>query len=429
MPSLRKKDDIPINGEDITPAKDGCLYKEIVHESTDDEAPWFDDKVTIHYIGTLADGTVFANTREKDEKVSFNLGRGEVIKAWDMAVATMKRGEIAKFFSKPKYAYGLKGIPGKVESATSVIFEIELIDCIGKDISDDRDGTILRRVIKKGDAYEPTNEDSVVEVMIKGTYNKGEVFDERTVTFYAGAGAVQNIPAAVERSVFRMTKGQHDRLRLTGKAIEDLKKYNVPSDATVEYDVTITKLERAKEERQLSDDDKLETADVLKQRADEFVKAGFYDLAIKRYKTAFHYLLNASLTSEVDRNRSWNLKFHSQSNLALCYLKVGNYADCRRSCETALAHDKKHEKSLFRLGQCRLATHNYDQAIKDFEAVLEVNPDNELAKKLIEECIRKKKVSEIDEGKMFSPFFKKPDKKNAPAKIEEYVSSDEDKDA
>ncbi|CAF0799149.1 unnamed protein product [Adineta steineri] len=75
------------------------------------------------------------------------------------------------------------------------------------------------------------------------------------------------------------------------------------------------------------------------------------------------------------------------------------------------------------------ATHNYDQAIKDFEAVLEVNPDNELAKKLIEECIRKKKVSEIDEGKMFSPFFKKPDKKNPPAKIEEYVSSDEDKDA
>jgi FK506-binding protein 4/5 len=108
------------------------LLKEIVREGSDEEKPWFDDKVSIHYTGTLLDGTVFNTSRNQDEKFSFNLGRGEVIKAWDMGVATMKRGEIARFFSKPKYAYGLKGLPGKVESATSVIFEIELVDCIGK---------------------------------------------------------------------------------------------------------------------------------------------------------------------------------------------------------------------------------------------------------------------------------------------------------
>jgi hypothetical protein len=37
------------------------------------------------------------------------------------------------------------------------------------------------------------NEDSVVEVNLKGTH-QGEVFDERTVTFIAGAGCVENIP-------------------------------------------------------------------------------------------------------------------------------------------------------------------------------------------------------------------------------------------
>jgi len=92
----------------------------------------FDDKVYIHYIGTLLDGTVFENSRDRPKKVSFNLGKGDVLKAWDMGVATMKRGEIARFLSKPKYAYGLKGLENKVPSATSVIFEIELLDFEGK---------------------------------------------------------------------------------------------------------------------------------------------------------------------------------------------------------------------------------------------------------------------------------------------------------
>jgi FKBP-type peptidyl-prolyl cis-trans isomerase len=69
-----------------------------------------------------------------------------------------------------------------------------LVVCLGKDISEERDESILRRVIKRGEGYEPTNEDSIVEVNLKGTY-QGEVFDERTVSFIAGAGRVENIPS------------------------------------------------------------------------------------------------------------------------------------------------------------------------------------------------------------------------------------------
>ncbi|UJR38593.1 hypothetical protein I4U23_031258 [Adineta vaga] len=412
MPS-KKKRDVPFDGEDITPTKDGCnirLYKQIVRENSEGEKPWFDDKVTIHYTGSLIDGTIFKDSRENGEPISFNLGRGEVIKAWDIAVETMKCGEISKFFSKPKYAYGLKGLPGKVEPATNVIFEIELISCMGKDISEERDESILRRIIKRGDGYEPTNEDSIVEVDLKGIY-QDKIFDERTVTFIAGAGIVENIPSAVERTLFRMIKGEHSRIYLKNKAVEDLKRFDIPSDASVQYDIKLIKLERAKEERALSDDQKLEQSEILKTRADEFVKGGFYELAVSRYRTVFHYLLNATLISEKDRQRSWELKFASQSNLALCYLKLGNYSECKRSCETALAHDKRHEKSHFRLGQCRLATRNYDLAIKDFETVLEINPSNEQAKQLINECHRKIKEHEIDEKELYSSFFKKTNKK------------------
>jgi FK506-binding protein 4/5 len=108
------------------------LLKEIVREGSDDEIPNFDDRVYIHYIGSLPDGTVFENSRNRPKNISFNLGKGDVLKAWDIGVATMKRGEIARFLSKPKYAYGLKGLEGKVPSATSVFFEIELLDFEGK---------------------------------------------------------------------------------------------------------------------------------------------------------------------------------------------------------------------------------------------------------------------------------------------------------
>jgi FKBP-type peptidyl-prolyl cis-trans isomerase len=54
-----------------------------------------------------------------------------VIPVWDIGVSTMKRGEIARFVSIPKYAYGSKG-EKKYRSATNVIFEIELVDFIGK---------------------------------------------------------------------------------------------------------------------------------------------------------------------------------------------------------------------------------------------------------------------------------------------------------
>jgi len=127
------------------------------------------------------------------------------------------------------------------------------------------------------------------------------------------------------------------------------------------------------------------------------------------------------MVSERDRQRSWELKFHSQANLALCYLKLGEYAECKRSCETALAHDPKHEKSIFRRGQCQLAQRNFDKAINDFEEVLEINPSNVEAKKQIEECHKQIRAHRVDEKEMYGSFFKKPPKKNTTDKVRNII--------
>lgn len=68
-----------VTGIDVTPEKNGGVMKEIIREGSGDEFPQTGDKVYVHYVGTLTDGSVFDSSRERDEKFSFSLGKGNVI--------------------------------------------------------------------------------------------------------------------------------------------------------------------------------------------------------------------------------------------------------------------------------------------------------------------------------------------------------------
>lgn len=68
----------------------------------------------VHYTGTLLDGSKFDSSRDKDEPFKFKLGTGQVVKGWDRAVATMKKGEKARVTLRADYAYGEAGSPPKI---------------------------------------------------------------------------------------------------------------------------------------------------------------------------------------------------------------------------------------------------------------------------------------------------------------------------
>lgn len=51
---------------------------------------------------------------------------GEVIKAWDLGVATMKKGELAKLTCRSDYAYGEQGSPPKIPANATLVFEVSL---------------------------------------------------------------------------------------------------------------------------------------------------------------------------------------------------------------------------------------------------------------------------------------------------------------
>ena len=83
--------------------------------------------VTVHYVGTLTNGTKFDSSRDKKRPFKFVLGKGEVIRGWDEGVAQMTVGQIAKLTISSDLAYGAGGVPGVIPPNATLIFEVELL--------------------------------------------------------------------------------------------------------------------------------------------------------------------------------------------------------------------------------------------------------------------------------------------------------------
>ncbi|KAG9034436.1 FK506 binding protein proline rotamase rapamycin-binding protein [Tulasnella sp. JGI-2019a] len=85
------------------------------------------DKVTIHYVGTLTDGTKFDSSRDRNDPFVTEIGIGKVIKGWDEGVVQLSVGQKAVLTCTPDYAYGSRGFPPVIPPNSTLRFEVELL--------------------------------------------------------------------------------------------------------------------------------------------------------------------------------------------------------------------------------------------------------------------------------------------------------------
>lgn len=112
--------------ENAVTTASGLQYIEI--EAGTGESPEPGDVVSVHYRGTLADGSEFDSSYGRGTPFKFALGQGMVIAGWDEGIAMMKEGGKARLIIPPNLAYGAQGYPPVIPANATLTFEVELID-------------------------------------------------------------------------------------------------------------------------------------------------------------------------------------------------------------------------------------------------------------------------------------------------------------
>lgn len=87
------------------------------------------DRVAVHYVGCLTDGTKFDASYDRNEPIEFPLGAGRVITGWDQGVDGMKPGGVRVLRIPPELGYGSRGTPdGPIPPDATLIFHVRLVD-------------------------------------------------------------------------------------------------------------------------------------------------------------------------------------------------------------------------------------------------------------------------------------------------------------
>ncbi len=121
MSIFRKKLDIP---PDAIETASGLRYVET--RSGSGAPAEAGQTVEIHYTGWLENGKKFDSSRDRNQRFSFQLGKGQVIRGWDEGLLGMQPGGIRRLFIPAALGYGSRGAGGVIPPNALLVFEIEL---------------------------------------------------------------------------------------------------------------------------------------------------------------------------------------------------------------------------------------------------------------------------------------------------------------
>lgn len=118
------------NGQrpEVVTTPSGLQYE--VLQQGEGPKPQAHDQVKVHYTGRLLDGTVFDSSVERGEPATF--GVTQVIPGWVEALQMMNAGSRWRLFIPSALAYGPNGAGGAIGPNATLIFDVELLEVIGK---------------------------------------------------------------------------------------------------------------------------------------------------------------------------------------------------------------------------------------------------------------------------------------------------------
>jgi len=279
----------------------GILKKKMIKEGYG-TIPEDGSKITCHYVGTLTNtGEPFDSSRQRGEPFGFDLGKGGVIKGWDLGVASMKLGEIAILRCASEYAYGDRA-QGKIPANSSLDFEIELIDWDNwQQVAGDTTN-IRKKVIQEGTGYQVPETGGTVTVnyIAKYTIDKAikneehwkQFAEEANVQFIVDDDDIND----EQKNNARYVPGFHvalQDLKKGGKSvymIDPIKgyadrghaQYGIPPNATLIYEITLHEFTNPKKSWEMNVEEHFTESEIMKTKGNEAFKENKYSKALKK---------------------------------------------------------------------------------------------------------------------------------------------------
>lgn len=119
----------------VKTTESGLQYE--VLEDASGAQPKLNDSVSVHYHGTLIDGSVFDSSIDRGEPIEFPVGA--VISGWVEGLQLMNVGAKYKFYIPSDLAYGAQSPSPAIPANSTLIFEVELLDIPSQSVEDEKD--------------------------------------------------------------------------------------------------------------------------------------------------------------------------------------------------------------------------------------------------------------------------------------------------
>lgn len=444
--SQRPEDTVyPLNEEVEVPHTNGQLFKTVLTEGTG-RKPAKGSKVSVHYVGTLLDGTEFDSSRKRGSFFEFQLSKGQVIKGWDVGVATMKVGEKCILRCLPDYAYGAQGHPPTIPPSATLNFEVELFSWTKEeDISQEKNMSLMKRTLLDGVGMEnPSIESKMtmnVSIYAGGTDEELDALvDEQDGSHNAATAPAllwekRNwnveigdtvLPPHLEECVKKMRKEEVALFRVAQEYIpsEGVSAFNIPCCSSASstkkfallYKVEILSLSTIKT-WDFKGMEKVEQGMLRKNRANAFFQSADYARAITFYRRALEFIgEDYGFHVDEEKKAAQSLRVVVWGNLCqallLQYEKDGqnkkftqNPKEAITLLDKALALEPSNIKNLFRLSKAQHALKDWDASKRTLEKLLSMDASNAEATALLAKVKAEIKDYDKKQKSLFSKMF------------------------
>jgi len=412
--------ELEVNEEmDIT--ADGGVKKKLLVKGEGWTKPPKGSEVHVHYVGTLLDGTKFDSSRDRGEPFVFKLGEGQVIKGWDIGVATMHKGEKSILTCKPEYAYGSQA-QGKIPANSTLQFEVELLKWVEEmDVSSKKDGSVMKKITKQGEGYDTPNEGSTVTVDYRLTDGDTVIEEKTDAKFILGD---EMVPLYVDELVTSMKK--HEEVRAILKGCPEK---GIAADHEVICTATLKEFVKPKASYELKAEELIPAAEACRQEGNKFYTEKRVSIAAKRYKRALGFLEAEYSMNAEQKAAAKKAQIPCHLNIAACEMYLKNYHAAVEACDKALKIESNNVKARLRKAKALFLMREWEDAKVLLECLIDEFPDNEEAKKQLAEIKKTMHDDEVKQRGKYNNMFSrlhKMEEEEAKAKEEQKKKEEEE---